>query len=372
MNFLNSLYHILSKETGHDTVRYDIQLHPGHVVYQAHFPGLPITPGACIVQIAKELLEDHLRQPLTIKSVKNAKFLKAISPVDTPRIAFCCGKIAADETASAYKVQFQVQHGDTVLAKLSLTASVTDNNRGICVVIPTYNNGGTIADVVRDTLKECRDVIVVNDGSTDGTSDILHTIEGITIVEYPHNQGKGHALRCGFERALQMGFAYAITLDGDGQHFPRDIQHFLQANQQHPGALIIGSRQMDGSERSNGSRFANSFSNFWFFVQTWHHLPDTQTGYRLYPLRKTARLIPRILNRYEAELALLVLAAWHGVELVSIPVEVYYPPRQQRVSHFRPGKDFLRISLLNTILTILAPLYGWPLTLCRFFANYEL
>ena len=63
-------------------------------------------------------------------------------------------------------------------------------DRGICVVIPTYNNGGTIAMVVRETLKEIRDVIVVNDGSTDDTSKILNSIEGITIVEYIKNQGK--------------------------------------------------------------------------------------------------------------------------------------------------------------------------------------
>jgi glycosyltransferase involved in cell wall biosynthesis len=94
------------------------------------------------------------------------------------------------------------------------------HDRGICVVIPTYNNDGTIAAVVKETLEECSDVIVVNDGSTDKTSSILQSIEGITIVEYAKNQGKGYALKCGFRRALEMGFSYAITLDGDGQHYP--------------------------------------------------------------------------------------------------------------------------------------------------------
>ena len=90
------------------------------------------------------------------------------------------------------------------------------HDRGICVVIPTYNNDRTIAKVVSDTLKECRDIIVVDDGSTDDTSNILHTIEGITLVEYNKNRGKGYALKCGFKRAIQMGFSYAITLDADG------------------------------------------------------------------------------------------------------------------------------------------------------------
>lgn len=238
------------------------------------------------------------------------------------------------------------------------------NDRGICVVIPTYNNEGTITTVVQATLQECRDVIVVNDGSTDGTRDILHGMEGITLVEYAENRGKGYALKCGFRRALQMGFAYAITLDGDGQHYPDDIALFLKANQQHPGALILGSRQMDGIERSLGSRFANEFSNFWFYVQTGRRLADTQTGYRLYPLKKLHGL-ELLTSRYEAELELLVQASWHGVEIVPINIKVYYPPLAERVSHFRPIRDFARISVLNTVLCFLAVVYGLPLRLWR-------
>ena len=242
------------------------------------------------------------------------------------------------------------------------------HDRGICVVIPTYNNDGTIAAVVADTLKECSDVIVVNDGSTDNTSNILHAIEGITLVDYEKNRGKGYALKCGFERALQMGFAYAITLDADGQHYPHDIQHFLKANQEHPGALIIGNRMLEGVDRSKGSSFANQFSNFWFYIQTGRHLKDTQTGYRLYPLKKLYGL-SLLTSRYEAELELLVFASWHGVELVPINIDVYYPPKEQRVSHFRPGKDFARISVLNTVLCLLAIIYGLPLRIFRGLAN---
>ncbi len=238
------------------------------------------------------------------------------------------------------------------------------SDRGICVVIPTYNNEGTIAAVVRATLQECRDVIVVNDGSTDGTRDILHGIEGITLVEYARNRGKGYALKCGLRRALQMGFAYAVTLDGDGQHYPDDIALFLEANRQHPGSLILGRRLMDGIARSPGSRFANRFSNFWFYVQTGRRLADTQTGYRLYPLKKL-RGLSILTARYEAELELLVLASWHGVDIVSIDVKVYYPPQAERVSHFRPARDFARISVLNTVLCFLAVVYGLPLRLWR-------
>ena len=244
-------------------------------------------------------------------------------------------------------------------------------DRGICVVIPTYNNAGTIRQVVLDTQKYCDDIIVVDDGCTDGTSAILHEMDGITVVgcpensaQEPKNHGKGYALKLGFRKALEMGFAYAITLDADGQHYPENISLFLDANILHPGALIVGSRQLEGVERSKGSSFANKFSNFWFYVQTGRALEDTQTGYRLYPLHKL-RGLSLLTSRYEAELELLVFASWHGVELVPISIPVYYPPREKRVSHFRPGKDFVRISVLNTVLCILAVIYGLPLRIGR-------
>ena len=237
--------------------------------------------------------------------------------------------------------------------------------RGICVVIPTYNNQGTIANIIERTKRQCLDVIVVNDGSTDDTSTILSQIKGITVVTLKRNSGKGSALRAGFRHALKAGFAYAITLDADSQHFPEDIPLMLRANIQHPGALLIGERQgLDTMERSSGSKFANAFSNFWFCVQTGILLHDTQTGFRLYPLHKLHGLC-LLTSRYEAELELLVFSAWHGVTLRSVPVRVDYPPKEERVSHFRPVYDFTRITLLNTVLCFLALLYGLPLRLLR-------
>lgn len=241
--------------------------------------------------------------------------------------------------------------------------------RGICVIIPTYNNEKTIGQVVAETLCYCDDVIVVNDGSTDRTAQILAEIDNVVVVSYPANKGKGYALKQGLRKALAMGFAYAITMDSDGQHYPSDISLFLKANREHPGALIVGNRDLRGVERSAGSAFANKFSNFWFYVQTGKALQDTQTGYRLYPLHKLWGL-PLLTSRYEAELELLVFASWHGVELVSISVQVYYPPREERVGHFRPGMDFARISVLNTILCALAIIYGLPLRLGRMLMTF--
>ena len=143
-------------------------------------------------------------------------------------------------------------------------------NRRICVVIPTYNNDKTIKTVVEKCLLYCDDVIVVTDGCTDRTTDILHAIDGITIVSYVQNRGKGYALKMGFRRALEMGFSYAITLDGDGQHYPEDIPLFLKANQQHPQSLIIGSRQLEGVDR------ISSLTSGFMYRQAGHYLTPRQ------------------------------------------------------------------------------------------------
>ena len=108
-----------------------------------------------------------------------------------------------------------------------------------------------------------------------------------------------------------------------------------------------------------GSSFGNKFSNFWFKVETGIISPDTQSGFRLYPLEplKNMRFITR---KYEFEIEVLVRAAWKGVKVISVPVTVYYPPAAERISHFRPFKDFFRISILNTILVLIAFLYIKP------------
>lgn len=236
----------------------------------------------------------------------------------------------------------------------------TMRSHGICVVIPTYNNAGTLRRVVSETLQYCDDVIVVNDGSTDSTSDILASISGIDIVSYSDNQGKGTALKRGFMRALERGFSYAVTIDSDGQHYPENIEDFVKAVIENPGSLIVGQRDLSNVDINGKSSFANKFSNFWFCVQTGRNLKDTQTGYRAYPLRKLYGL-SLLTSRYEAELELLVFAAWNGVDIKSIPIKVYYPPRSERISHFRPALDFTRISVLNTILCVGAVAYGLPM-----------
>lgn len=236
---------------------------------------------------------------------------------------------------------------------------------GICVIIPTYNNAGTITQVIHSVSEYCDDIFVVCDGPTDGTEELVRQCATpVHVIAYQPNKGKGTALVSGFREALKLGFRYAITLDSDGQHYASDIPAFVQTIAEHPDALLIGSRGLKHDNMPQKNTFANKFSNFWFTVQTGKKLPDTQTGYRLYPLRKMGKM-RLITSRYEAELEMLVRSAWRNIPIIPIPIKVYYPPQEERVSFFRPGKDFTRISILNTFFCFAAILYGYPSMLIR-------
>lgn len=229
-----------------------------------------------------------------------------------------------------------------------------------CVVlIPTYNNAGTIAKVISDVKEFTTDVIVVNDGSTDETSNILSSINDIKIIEYTQNKGKGYALKLGLQKAFEWGYRYAITIDSDGQHYADDIPVFIEKIEEVPDSLLIGSRNLTAENMPSKNTFANKFSNFWYKVETGKVLSDTQSGYRLYPLEKLQK-IHFITRRYEFEVEIIVRAAWRGVNVENIPIKVYYPPIGERVSHFRPLQDFTRISILNTVLVLYAVLFYYP------------
>lgn len=240
------------------------------------------------------------------------------------------------------------------------------DDMSICVIVPTYNNQKTIIRVIEQIMPYTQNIIVVNDGSTDRTQQLLNDSDlPVTLIHYEKNRGKGHALKTGFLKSLELGYEYAITIDSDGQHFAEDIPLFVEAIKQYPNSLIIGSRTLVGENIPGKNIFANKFSNFWFYLQTGQNLKDTQTGYRLYPLR-LLRGLTWLTSRYEAELELLVFSSWHGVNLHPVFIQVYYPPQDERVSHFRPTTDFLRISLLNTVLCVGALVYGLPLRIGRF------
>lgn len=239
----------------------------------------------------------------------------------------------------------------------------TDNkafeHNDCCVIVPTYNNEGTLAGVLDDILNYTGHIILVDDGSTDSTPEILDGYSQIVIIAYPKNKGKGYALREGFEKARKLAYRYAISIDSDGQHFASDLPAFLKTLEDNPDTLIVGARNMEGAGAPGKSNFGFRFSNFWFTVTTGIRLPDTQCGFRLYPLKKL-NSIAFVTRRFEFEVEVLVRAAWKKINIIPVPVKVFYPPKGERISHFRPFTDFFRISVLNTVLVILALLFYRP------------
>ena len=231
------------------------------------------------------------------------------------------------------------------------------NSTNFCVIVPTYNNHKTLKKVLDSILDFTSKIIIVNDGSTDTTNEILKQYSELTQIHHPRNIGKGRALRNGFRKAIEMNFEYAITIDSDGQHFAADIPKFIAAIQNEPNSLLIGSRNMTQENVPKKSSFGNKFSNFWFKFETGIALEDTQSGFRLYPLK----LIPKqfYTNKFEFEIEVIVRSAWKGIVVKNIPIQILYDPAE-RVSHFRPFKDFTRISILNTVLVLNALLYIKP------------
>jgi len=237
-------------------------------------------------------------------------------------------------------------------------------DKNFCIIIPTYNNSQTLENILLGVIKYTDNVIVINDGSTDDTSDILKKFSRLPVINQKKNFGKGYALRTGFKYAAERGFDYAITIDSDGQHLPDDIPVFLNAAKENKNAIIIGSRNMEQEGIPRKSSFGHKFSNFWFWVETGIKLSDTQSGYRLYPLTELKK-IHFFMRKFEFEIEAIVRAAWRGIPVISVPINVVYAPKETRVSHFRPIRDFTRISIMNTFLVFIAVFWVKPFSFIR-------
>jgi glycosyltransferase involved in cell wall biosynthesis len=193
---------------------------------------------------------------------------------------------------------------------------------------------------------------VVDDGSTDKTSDLIDNITGIAVIRHPVNQGKGAALLSGFAAAVAQGCDQAITLDGDGQHRPEDAKTLMQAAGDNRRVIVVGRREgMIGKNVPWTSRFGRGFSNFWVWASGGPLISDSQSGFRLYPLPEALHLDVQA-RRYQFEVEILVKAKRKGIETIEAPIQVVYQAKGERVSHFQPWLDFRRNSVTFSRLII--------------------
>ena len=227
----------------------------------------------------------------------------------------------------------------------------------ILVVIPVYNHAETLRKVTEAALAQHSTVLVVDDGSSESVAAELAGLS-VELLRHPDNQGKGAALLTAAKRGLEKGYSHMVCLDADGQHDPQELPVFFAAISEYPQAVIVGHRDFAQESIPGSSRFGRQFSNFWLRLQTGSRLKDSQSGFRAYPLLVFARL-NFWTRRYNFEVEVLVRSAWAGLELRDVDISVYYPPGDERISHFRGFMDNWRLTLLNTHLT-LRSIVPWP------------
>lgn len=218
-----------------------------------------------------------------------------------------------------------------------------DSKGRFAVVVPTYNHGKRVAEVVKESLKLNLPLFVVDDGSTDPTQAFISEIDGACLLVHNENHGKGAAILTGFAEASKVA-DWVITIDADGQHNPQDVLKMIQAIPKNERPIIVGMRR--GMERESvpwTSRFGKKFSNFWVWFSGGPAMEDSQSGFRIYPIPEAMNL--NVLSRrFQFEIEILVKAGWKKMRVIEVPVEVNYGQEAERISHFRPVVDFLRNS----------------------------
>ncbi len=228
-----------------------------------------------------------------------------------------------------------------------MTDAVVYDRRNVVVVIPALNEALRIRDVVEGALAECDRVLVIDDGSDDGTAEKIADLP-VTLLRHEQRMGKGASLRDGFREALAMGAAGVLTMDGDGQHLAADIPRLIAAANRHPKCIAIGARLRKRAQQPTYRRIANEFGDWGIAWGCGYRIADTQSGQRLYPAAVAAMDdVPGEDFVYEAQL-LISAARRLGLGVVSVPIESRYAGagavEKFRKSHFRPLRDLYRIT----------------------------
>jgi uncharacterized protein (DUF2062 family) len=240
--------------------------------------------------------------------------------------------------------------------------SIQADAGAIWCVIPVHNNAGTIAAVVAGCQAWLPQVLVIDDGSTDADLRELLAGTGVAVIRHPVNRGKGAAILTALDHIAAAGGRWLITIDGDGQHDPRDLERFLPvlAAAADDDFVVIGQRDMSGAAVPGRSRFGMAFSDGWVRLETGVDIKDTQSGFRAYPVRhmKALKLSGR---HYDFEIEVLVRLLWGGLKAQNLPIAVWYPdPGRDRVTSFRPFIDNFLISHTHGKLVSRRLFWPWP------------
>jgi glycosyltransferase involved in cell wall biosynthesis len=228
-----------------------------------------------------------------------------------------------------------------------MTDSIRLDRNQVAVLIPALNESLRIREIVLGALAECPNVIVVDDGSDDGTHDCIADLP-VILLRHARRMGKGASLRDGFDEARRRGFSGVLTMDGDGQHSAADIPRLLDAANRHPGCIVIGARLRKRAQQPTYRRMANDFGDWGMAWALGYQIADSQSGQRFYPAGVIAMdEAPGQDFVFEAQIVISAARAL-GTRCVSVPIESRYRCAgndvEFRASHFRPVTDFVRIT----------------------------
>jgi glycosyltransferase involved in cell wall biosynthesis len=210
-----------------------------------------------------------------------------------------------------------------------------------CVVIPSYNSGPRLEQTVREVMAVWQPVIVVIDGSTDGSN--LPVVElaakevGLHVLAQPGNTGKGAAVFAAFNYAVDRGLTHAAVFDADGQHGPADLPRFMEAAKENPLALIMGAPEF-GDDAPTAHVAGHALADFFARVETLSpSLGDSLFGFRVYPIFSTIKAMRLIRGgrRFDFDTQMAVRLSWLGVPSINLPAQVRYPADRTR----RRGAD---------------------------------
>jgi glycosyltransferase involved in cell wall biosynthesis len=225
------------------------------------------------------------------------------------------------------------------------------------VLIPCYNPGVRVVDMVRQVRQQWSPVWVVVDGSTDESTKLLQQLAaedaGVKVLVQPVNGGKGSAVLRGITEALAQGYTHALTMDADGQHPTELVAHFMARSIAEPRALILGKPVFDASApalRVNGRKISNSWANL---ETLGAGVGDSLYGFRVYPMRElqAVMLRSRWMRRFDFDPEVAVRLCWEGLKPVNIEAPVkYFSADEGGVSHFKYLRDNVLLTWMHTRL----------------------
>ncbi|MCC6450930.1 MAG: glycosyltransferase family 2 protein [Candidatus Aureabacteria bacterium] len=211
----------------------------------------------------------------------------------------------------------------------------------VCAVIPAYNEAARVGDVVREARGRLPGVVVVDDGSADGTADAARRA-GAEVLRHPANRGKGAALKTGMGRAFDDGYDAVVVLDADGQHAPGEIPLFLEAAERTGADIVVGNRMENATGMPLVRYLTNRFTSAVVSKLAGQRIPDSQCGFRLINERAFRRM-GFATSRFDTESEMLIEAGRAGCRIVSVPVRTIYGAEKSKINPFVDTARFFRL-----------------------------